>query len=328
MLFDELGCQCAGCPLRPKSGSPQAPTIPRGVAVIAVANEPRAYGPIWNKALQILAIPAKKVATMQLRQCKGKAGVTTKPEYQDAEKRCLEGSKAYLVQVSQANPAAWIFAQGEQALRATTKRVGIGRWLGGPLNSVHGAGRAAGRVLPSYDPILLRTPRDKANTPIWLRHLKWVWSLATGELETWAWPETHIEWTPEAAAALERIAAAPVRACDIETSGVDKDAVIRCISFATSDCAICLPWDPLSPYHAIFLHILGDETKTCVWQNGGFDRGMLRRWGIVVACQNEDLMLLHAIMRPQEFHGLGHIAGAETWAEAHKAQFHSGKDEY
>jgi hypothetical protein len=55
---------------------------------------------------------------------------------------------------------------------------------------------------------------------------------------------------------------------------------------------------------------------------------MLRRWGVRVACKNEDLMLLHAIVRAQEFHGLGHIAGAETWAEAHKAQFHSDKDEY
>lgn len=315
--------------------------------VIAVAPESRAYRSIWSTALRILSIPEKEIATTQLRQCKGKAGVTTKVEYTDAEKRCLEGSKAYLTKVVEANPRAWIFAQGEAALRATTRRVGIARWLGGPLgsilhgndpgvrNRVGGAGEHAsgvlggiGKVLPSYDPTLLRTPRDKANTPIWLRHLSWVYGLATGELSPWTWPKIYTEWNAETEAALRRIADAPRRACDIETSGVEKDASIRCISFATTTESVCLAWDPLAIWHGEVLRILGDETRACVWQNGGFDRGMLRRWGVRVACKNEDLMLLHAIVRPQEFHGLGHVAGAETWAEAHKAQFHSDKDEY
>lgn len=299
--------------------------MPKDVKVIAVAQSGRAYRGVWDKALRILDIPPKGVATTQLMQCKGKIGITTKPEYADAEKRCQEGSRAYLAQVSKANPAAWIFAQGEAALRAATKRVGISRWLGGPLPTTFGG---EVRCLPSYDPVLLRTPRDKANTPIWLRHLKWVWGLATGEIPAWKWGKEFLEWNPQTQASLERIANAPRRSGDIETSGVDKDSAIRCISFATKTEAVCLPWDPLSAWHPKILQILEDATRTVVWQNGGFDRGVLRRWGVNVACRNEDLMLLHAIVRSQEFHGLGHIAGAETWAEAHKAQFHSDKDEY
>lgn len=302
------------------------PPIPADVKVVAVAPEGRAYRPIWSTALRILNIPEKEIATTQLRQCKGKVGVTTKGEYTDAEKRCGEGSRKYLEAISAANPTAWIFAQGESPLRATTKKVGIARWLGGPLPSSLHAG--SGRVLPSYDPTLLRTPRDKANTPIWLRHLSWVYGLATGELSPWTWPKIYTEWNAETEATLRRIADAPRRACDIETSGVEKDASIRCISFATTTESVCLAWDPLAIWHGEVLRILGDETRACVWQNGGFDRGMLRRWGVRVACKNEDLMLLHAIVRPQEFHGLGHVAGAETWAPAHKAQFHSDKDEY
>lgn len=324
MRFNELGSNCSKCPLRPADGPPTVPAVPSGVKVIAVGDSGRAYGPVWRKALEILGIPATGVATTQLMQCRGKPNVTTKPEYKAAEEACEAGSLAYLKQVCDANPGVWIFAQGERPLALTTRRRGLGRWLGGPLPSTF----TGLRVLPSYDPVLLRTPRDKANTPIWLRHLSWVWGLATGSLAEWTWPTTYTEWSPECAAALERIANAPRRACDIETSGVDRDSAIRCISVATTAESVCLPWDLAAPWHAVFLRILADETRAVVWQNGGFDRGMLRRWGVRVACKNEDLMLLHAIVRPQEFHGLGHVAGAETWAEAHKAQFHSDKDEY
>jgi DNA polymerase I-like protein with 3'-5' exonuclease and polymerase domains len=65
-----------------------------------------------------------------------------------------------------------------------------------------------------------------------------------------------------------------------------------------------------------------------VGQNSGFDRKMLKRWGVSVGGPQEDLMLLHAIMRPQEYHSLSHIGGSETWAESWKAQFHAGKDDY
>jgi hypothetical protein len=325
MRYSELGCKCDSCPFRPVDGSPNVRRQLATPDVIAVAESPRSFGKMWLQALDVTRIPRHKVVTFSLTVCKPNIGTANKKDYEAAADACTAGTVEQIRQFALAHPKAWIFAQGGLALKLMTGKQNVNRWLGGPLpTKLEGC---ENRVLASFEPTYLQTPKGKAHAPIWLRHLSWAYGLATGSLPEWTWPTIHVDWTPECQESLNLIEAAPQKGADIETSGIEKTSNIRCIGFSAKGVAVCLPWDPLAAYHPQILRILGDSS-TKIWQNGGFDRGVLGEKGVRIGGPQEDLMLMHAIARPQEFHGLGFIAGAETWAESHKAKFSSEKDEY
>ena len=331
-----VGAKCSECPLNgQKAVGPQIASGASRPSLVIVGEAPgggeerfgRPFigesGKMLDKALTWAGVTRANCHLTNAILCRPK-------EKMDAEewKRAKAACKPRLEAELRPFAPGWIFALGAESLNALTGKRGIFDWAGGPLEtSIEGL-----KAIATFHPAFLIRPGGKQYSPVFMTHLKRVLALADGSLKPWVWPELVVDAGPrmeEALGALlvEAQGGEPI-GTDVETDGVDPyESHLRCVGVSSLKAAVSIPYPfPTPRIGELCLAILASSAPK-VWQNGQFDRQVFKSHKIPLGGKNEDTLLMHAIAAPQLRHGLGIIAGIETWSESWKSEYHGAGDE-
>jgi uracil-DNA glycosylase family 4 len=217
-----------------------------------------------------------------------------------------------------------IITLGARPLQVFTRKTSVIEWFGYPLLDVTSSfGR---KIFPHFHPAaaLRAPPLLPVFTHIMRRAAAWV----RGELPLWQWPDIHTEPTPEALAALRRIAQAPLLSYDVESAGTSPQFdKLLCVGVGTPQEAVSLEWPVRSRahYEALVACLTGRAVKAA--HNDQHDRLVLEAHGIDVAEPRIDTLLAHSSLYPQLRHGLSFVCAVEFAAPRWKSDFH-GESEH
>jgi DNA polymerase I-like protein with 3'-5' exonuclease and polymerase domains len=204
-------------------------------------------------------------------------------------------------------------------------------WIGAPRELEHYSGVTA---LPTCSSSFIKTKGGVFYKETFIRHIERFAALSSGSLRKWEWPRIEVDNDQSAEEAMARSAQSsePV-GIDIENKGEKGspplECDLTCVGFATTNDVVSVTFpenfnrkvvgDANCRLLALAADILKQEDRKKVWQNGGFDRHILRAKGYEVNGDHEDTMDMHSVLHPQLKHSLGFIASSYFHCEAWKA---------
>lgn len=271
---------------------------------------------------------ASNVSYVYATACRRPEGATNK-DVEAARKSCSQRLAAEVDAVRQDRPAGelfWVLALGETAFKATTGKSGASdAWRGSPLVGE----LAATKVIATWDPYQIATPKGRRYAAVWVGHLDRYVKLATGQLPPFEWPEIVVDGGAVLEASLRAILdgarAGGTVSVDLETRGLGLDSAISCIGLASDRGACCIQLPPSVPNDLLVREIL--SCGVMLGQNlAAFDRRVLARAGYALTDKWEDTLIAASILDPQLDKNLGFLVNAEFHAEAHKAAFKTDRE--
>ena len=234
----------------------------------------------------------------------------------------------------------YVLAIGPWAFRQLTGQSSLTKWMGAPYPGGPGFEhlQIIGAPLPSQPPIY----------QVVEEFTRRAYAFQTGRLKPWEWGQIEIMPDQAALDLLKEIHAdgrkGKVIGFDVETKGIDPiHADLMCLSVATTDKAVSIPWDgysskklgdspPLAAYplgrvlKQSVLDILADESTTKVMHNCQHDLLTARHKDLPIKGPVADTLIMHHVIYPQNGHDLGFVSAWETHAPRWKSEFRVTSD--
>ncbi len=351
---ERLGANCRECPLQDSPGMlPKQVTNPTRKLLALVTDYPGKVevekndflvgptgGLVRDHILSPTGIPSHQIHMTGAILC---SSLNFEMLDTKAQKKAIECCRPRLVnEIKRVSPKA-ILTTGKTACESVLHKPQLNDFLGAPAQAPNGLSKYP--VIPTLQPAMMFRERW-GYLPVFRSHFIRAWELASGELEPWTWRKHIWEVGPDMLDALQDMRADV--AADIEThKGSHLTVPITVIGICDRDVAVAVPWgynpdDPdgeacenpqsklTTAIHKQVVRIL-TTARLKVWQNGRFDRFILRRHGILVHPKtNRDTMLMHTILAPNIPHDLGFQACVEfpapRWKQDHEGFRKDGFD--
>ena len=342
-----LGCDCDSCPLKKRT-----PVIPKQVEnptpskIVLIAETPAEeeerqgqflVGPtgtlLEDRILEPLGLRREEFHITNALLCWPKDKKLSPDEWKQAVTSCFPRLEREMEQVGPTT----ILTMGKWAYYATT---GVGRALsnvvGTPVETFFGA-----EAIATYHPAMLFRDRWQY-LPVIRMHVQRAWQHACGTLPEWDWGPECIEVSPLALQYLNAMRYDDTVAVDIETTGIDPfRSKITAMGLSSKSASVSIPWHSYGGVDGVVesadrlaigirklvAQILQSPKHTKVFQNGIFDRTVMRALGIKCAPPYWDTLHAHLLISPGTEHGLDFQAATEFHAPRWKQTFRGSRKE-
>lgn len=337
--YEPVGARCGSCPYTALGGrEPVKPRTNSNSRFLVVLDQPDPasvrHGELRTTASQRLLEKslaesgATDVNYLYAAACRRPEGAKDK-DVAEAIRACKPRLEA---EIEQANPQGggdelrWLLTLGNASFQSVTGKSGSAdAWLGSPV----AAELAGTKVIPSWDPYYIGTPKGSRYAAVFTTHIDRYVKLTTGQLPPFQWGEEVVDSGPGMLSALQRILDAARTgqkvAVDIETNGKGTDSKITCVGLAIRGLSACAQYPFLPEEQELFFEIL--RVAHTVMQNGrSFDSKVLTKHGFKLEGPWDDTLLAASILDPQLPRNLGFLVNSEFHAEAHKAEFKTDQE--
>jgi len=321
---EELGADCANCPLNFQTPVPNEPVSGDHRLTIVGESPGRVEekkgrpfvgrsGAELNNILKRFKIKREDVHITNALLCRPLKNTPAK-DLNKALECCAPRLSIELIPLKD----KLVITMGAHALKAMTGKTNILPWRGFPL---HTKGYV---IFPTIHPsFVLRSP---SYLPVWINDISRAIALSKkSSLEiSYSFEEPLIvDEGPDMVKGLCQLLESSSVAIDVETAGTDAfTAPILCIGIANEDIAVSVPWPaPTTQLEYLVRAIITNAKIQKVFQNRNYDVITLEENGLPVQGDFFDTLDAHAIVAPQLPHDLGFIASSYFMYPRWKTEF-------